>query len=74
MTRARRALFFIGNIEELEASTIRKLPFRSEKIANRLLEKLPAWDEDASAILEGEDDYHNNYEDYNDDDPDFDGY
>ena len=74
LTRARRALFFIGNIEELEASTIRKLPFRSEKIANRLLEKLPAWDEDASAILEGEDDYHNNYEDYNDDDPDFDGY
>jgi len=74
LTRARRALFFIGNVEELEASTIRKLPFRSEKLVNRLLEKLPEWDEDAAAILEGEDDYHNDYEDYNDDDPDFDGY
>lgn len=74
LTRARRALFFIGNVEELEASTIRKLPFRSEKLVNRLLEKTPEWDEDAAAILEGEDDYHNDYEDYNGDDPDFDGY
>jgi len=74
LTRAKRALFFIGNVEELEASTIRRLPFRSEKLTNRLLEQLSEWNSDAGAILEGEDDYHNDYEDYNDDDPDFDGY
>lgn len=74
LTRAKRALFFVGNAEELEASTIRKLPFRCEKLTNRLLDQLSVWNADDGAILEGEDDYHNDYEDYNDDDPDFDGY
>lgn len=73
LTRAKRALFFIGNIEELEASTTRSLPFRCEKLTKRLSEKLENWDEDAGEIKAGEDDYFNEYED-DDYDPLFDGY
>ena len=73
LTRAKRALFFIGNIEELEASTTRSLPFRCEKLTKRLSETLDNWDEDTGEIKAGEDDYFNEYED-DDYDPFFDGY
>jgi len=43
LTRAKRALFFIGNIKELEESTIRSLPFRCENLSKRLVEKLDIW-------------------------------
>nr|QBK92270.1 MAG: RecD helicase /ATP-dependent exoDNAse [Pithovirus LCPAC304] len=75
LTRAKRALFFIGNIPELEASTTRSLPFRCEKLTKRLGETLEVWEADQGALRDGEDDYHNHYED--DDDiyePEWDGY
>ena len=75
LTRAKRALFFIGNIPELEASTTRSLPFRCEKLTKRLGETLEVWEADQGALRDGEDDYHNHYEDDEDEyEPEWDGY
>lgn len=76
LTRAKRALFFIGNISELEASTTRGVPYRCEKLVKRLTDSLEVWDVDQGELRAGEDDYHNTYEDLDDYDydPGWDGY
>jgi hypothetical protein len=74
LTRAKRALFFIGNISELEASTTRNLPYRCEHLSKRLLDRLPII-EVPSLPTEGaplsDEEWNGCYED---DDIPFDGY
>lgn len=75
LTRAKRALFFIGNVDELEASTTRSLPYRCENFTKRLSDSLDEWESDNGHIREGEGEERICDIDYLDDyDPEFDGY
>lgn len=62
LTRAKRALFFIGNLKELEESTIRSLPFRCENLSRRLLEKLDVWDKPAPVDENAEDCFEEDFD------------
>lgn len=51
LTRAKRAIWCVGNIEALTQGCTRKQPFRCENLSSRLISKLPIWQTTASSTI-----------------------